>query len=342
MDAHIDLQVQVREGKQLFYKFYKKPVANHLLMLKSSAMPDKVKRSTLTEEGVRRLRNTKREIPWSEKAEILSEFAHKMMLSGYSQRFRLEIVKSAVAGYKKQVARSDAGVRPLHRSREWQQSERRKKKLLTKTSWYRPHNSVIFVPATPGAELAGRIKDAIKPDMERIGKSIKVVETGGVKLKDSIVKSDLTGCYWPDCLLCRDGSRGNHTRRGAVYKGICQICSDNGTTAIYDGESGHSGYQRVNIGHKPSIINNNQNNAFSKHLQLYHPDHKGDHSKFKFSLTTVSRTCLVRQITEGVEIHNSKATVVMNGKSEWHQPVTRRVEFHQEPRNTNNIPTSGA
>ena len=68
-------------------------------------MPDKVKRSTLKEEGVRRLRNTKREIPWSEKAEILSEFAHKMMLSGYSQRFRLEIVKSAVAGYKKQVAR---------------------------------------------------------------------------------------------------------------------------------------------------------------------------------------------------------------------------------------------
>ena len=175
-------------------------------MLKSSAMPEKVKRSTLTEEGIRRLRNTKRELPWIEKAEILSEFSHKMMLSGYSQKFRLETVKSAVAGYNKQVARSDAGVRPLYRSREWQEDDRRKRKLLTKTSWYRPHNAVIFVPATPGAELAGRIRDAIGPDMERIGKSVKVIETGWVKLKNSIVKADLTRCYWPDCLLFRDGA----------------------------------------------------------------------------------------------------------------------------------------
>ena len=144
-----------------------------------------MKCSTLTEEGVRRLRNTKREIPWEVKAKILSEFSHKLMLSGYSQKFRSETIKSAVAGYRKQVARADAGVRPLHRPREWQEQERRKKKLLSKTSWYRPNHSVIFVPATPEAELAGRIRKALGDDMERIGKSVRVVETGGVKLKCS-------------------------------------------------------------------------------------------------------------------------------------------------------------
>ena len=301
-------------------------------MLQNSAMPEKVKRSTLTEEGVRRLRNTKREIPWEEKAEILSEFSHKLMLSGYSQKFRSETIKSAVAGYRKQVARADAGVRPLHRPREWQEQERRKKKLLSKTSWYRPNHSVIFVPATPGAELAGRIRKALGGDMERIGKSVRVVETGGVKLKDSLVRADLTGCIWPGCLLCRDGAPGNHTRRGAVYSGECKLCGDSGITARYDGETGHSGYQRVNMGHRKDIVSKNINNAFARHLKTHHPEHQGDHSKFKFSISTVSKTSLLRQVTEGVMIHNSNADIQLNGKSEWHQPATRRIEMTQEPR----------
>ena len=182
----LDLQVQVRDGNQIYYKFYKKKVSNPLLMLQSSAMPEKVKRATLTEEGIRRLRNTKRELPWEEKAEILSEFSHKLMLSGYSQKFRSETIKSAVAGYNKQLARADAGIRPLHRPRDWNADERRKKKLLSRTSWYRPHDSVIFVPATPGAELARRIQAVLDRDMARIGKRIRVVETG-IKLEDVLV-----------------------------------------------------------------------------------------------------------------------------------------------------------
>ena len=133
------------------------------------------------------------------------------MLSWYSQKFRSETIKSAVAGYNKQLARADAGVRPLHRPSDWNEDERRKKKLLSRTSWYRPHDSVIFVPATPGAELARRIQAILDRDMARIGKRIRVVETGGIKLKDVLVRSDLTGCFWPGCLLCRDGAHGNHT-----------------------------------------------------------------------------------------------------------------------------------
>ena len=188
------------------------------------------------------------------------------------------------------------------------------------------------MPATPGAELAGKIREALSQDMERIGKSVRVVETGGVKLKDSLVRADLTGCFWPDCLLCRDNAPGNHTRRGAVYSGECKICADSGITAKYDGETGHSGYQRINMGHKTSIVSRNINNAFGKHIKTHHPEHQGSHKMFKFSLTNVSRTCLVRQITEGVVIQNSNSMIQMNGKSEWHQPATRRVEFSQEPR----------
>ena len=38
----------------------------------------------LSQEVLRRLRNTRRDLPWSEKAEILSEFSHKLMCSGSS------------------------------------------------------------------------------------------------------------------------------------------------------------------------------------------------------------------------------------------------------------------
>ena len=73
------------------------------------------------------------------------------------------------------------------------------------------------MPATPGAELAERIRETLSQDMERIGKSVRVVETGGVKLKDSLVRADLTGFFWLDCLLCRDNAPGNHNRRGAKF-----------------------------------------------------------------------------------------------------------------------------
>ena len=40
----------------------------------------------------------------------------------------------------------DAGITPLHRPR--QREERRQDKLIALNSWYRPHNTVSFVPAS--------------------------------------------------------------------------------------------------------------------------------------------------------------------------------------------------
>ena len=53
------------------------------------------------------MRNTHRELPWSIKEEILSEFSHKLMCSGYSERFRYEIISAAVVGYERQCDRAD-------------------------------------------------------------------------------------------------------------------------------------------------------------------------------------------------------------------------------------------
>ena len=38
-------------------------------------------------------RNTKRSLPWEVKAEILSEFSNSMSRSGYSEEFRLDVIR---------------------------------------------------------------------------------------------------------------------------------------------------------------------------------------------------------------------------------------------------------
>ena len=129
----LDLQIRVKRG-QIIYKFYKKSVSNKLTMMERSAMPTQIKRNSLVQEGIRRLRNTKRELLWSVKSEILSEYSFSLMLSGYSEKFRLDTIQAAVKGYERQCQEADSGGTPLHRPRSWDQSGRRKKKLLTKTS----------------------------------------------------------------------------------------------------------------------------------------------------------------------------------------------------------------
>ena len=50
------------DGVKVQYQHYRKPMANSLVMMKCSAMPDKIKRTALTQEGIRILRNTSLEL----------------------------------------------------------------------------------------------------------------------------------------------------------------------------------------------------------------------------------------------------------------------------------------
>ena len=53
------------------------------------------------QELIRRLRNTRKEINYTRKQEILSEYMHMLKNSGYSVRFRKEIMLSGMHGYNK-------------------------------------------------------------------------------------------------------------------------------------------------------------------------------------------------------------------------------------------------
>ena len=65
-------------------------------------------------------------------------------------------------------------------------------------------------------------------------------------MKQELVRMNLSGCWYPDCYLCKGGEGGaSHTRSGVHYSGTCTLFADQGIVARYDGESGRSGYYRT-------------------------------------------------------------------------------------------------
>ena len=53
----LDVQLKV-ENNIILYKYFEKPCSNNFLIMERSAMSDSTKRSTLIQEGFRRLLNT--------------------------------------------------------------------------------------------------------------------------------------------------------------------------------------------------------------------------------------------------------------------------------------------
>ena len=134
-----------------------------------------VKRTTLTQYGLRILRNTSLEISWDIKADMLSEFCERMRDSGYNEVFRSQIIESILKGWDRMVAEQNKGARPINRPRSYEESERRQQKARKKTNWFKGggYTSVLFCPWTPEVNLP--------KDGEKVRKEDQVREDGGTR-----------------------------------------------------------------------------------------------------------------------------------------------------------------
>ena len=161
----LDLKTRIVKN-QVEYRFYKKPMSSRMTIMASSALPPNVKRATMTNEVLRRLRNTKRGLPWSVYADTISEFSNDMRNMGYNGNFRASVIQAALTGYRKQCSLADTGARPLHRPREFDEVKRRNKKLMSKDgAWHRPqYHLTAFYPATPDGWLVKGINNIMKEE----------------------------------------------------------------------------------------------------------------------------------------------------------------------------------
>ena len=87
-------------------------------------------------------------------------------------------------GFEKMVKTEQEGGRPINRPRSWKTDMRQKQKHLKKRNWFRNggHHVPLFVPHTPGSQLAKKIR--AKEEENNQGRKIRflVCEVGGTKI----------------------------------------------------------------------------------------------------------------------------------------------------------------
>jgi hypothetical protein len=258
-----------------------------------------------------------------------------------------------VTAYERQVERAESGACPLYRPKGYMAEERRRKKETGKMSWYRPYDTVLFCPPTPGSELAKRLRRVCEAEAEHTGLKVKVVERAGTKLWHRVPGLQVEQeCEEEKCFLHQTGGKGNCRKEGAVYRGQCVTCLERGpktrpvevdgetvveeleertvgTTASYTGETGFGllvrGGQHLEA---LAVPGRHPDNAFAKHTAEYH---RGEEEEVKFQMELVGHfdKPLVRQVTEGCEIHADRSDIVMNSKLDHHLPAVSRAVFSQ-------------
>ena len=194
----------------------------------------------------------------------------------------------------------------------------------------------MFVPPTPGAQLA-KLMQARENQVNFNSKNrIKIVEGKGVQLKNLLTRKNPFGtqdCEKPACPLCKPtphsepGQLTKHrtpcSTQSVGYSVICLKCKSNGLKTTYEGETGRSASIRTSE-HIVDLMKNKKDSPLVKHKNLQHKGEKG--VKFTFKIENVFLDPLTRQCNEGVRIKNaSKSAKIMNSKSEMNHPPTNRI-----------------
>ena len=297
-------------------------------------MPEKIKRTSLTQEGIRILRNTSLELAPEVAASHLTELCMRMQGAGYKEKFRLEVVKSAMDGFERMVQVERQGGRPVNRPRSWEEDRRQVQKESRKQNWFRAggHHVPVFVPHTPGSELAKRMR--AKEEENNQGRKIRflIVELGGTKIHNLLWKPNpwpATSCGRPACFPCKGEKGGDCSKQGVTYNLYCLDCQGNKSlqvkVAAYPGETGRNMHERG----KEHLSNLEKRSEVDSVLWLHSLHHHQGRLDVEYRMvcTGSHRTPLDRQLSEKIQICRFKGDILMNRKSEMGGAVVERERF---------------
>ena len=243
----------------------------------NSAMPEGIKRQTITNELIRRIFNCYRNQPETEAAikEATNDYMEAMKISGYEEKTRKETVVAAFKGMAGKLRQASEENKPLHRHKEDGAGDRFNRKISAKSNINtsrtnkkkrkpakpvptlprkvdsRPIESVVFIPYTKG----GRLQKELQSQDDKLTASLSLgrtcyVERAGTKLKEKIVnKNPWTrmngGCGRQTCYPCKStkGAGISCRHESVCYELVCLRCEENKKRTIYIGET----RTRVNI-----------------------------------------------------------------------------------------------
>ena len=313
-----------------------------------SAINSASKRTILTQECLRRLRNTNVELGVEIQRKHLNNFMLKLKNSGHSMKYRKQILDSALNGFEKMLLEDKNGTKPLFRNRNWNLKERTEQKNTKKSNWFNNHKkeenqksdivykSVLFVPPTPKGELAKQLKQREAELNKNSKERIKIVEKSGLKMEDKLVKKDpfpAEKCVGKDlekCMVCQsagDSTNQISCRKNNVGYGLqCHTCEDRNVEKVYEGETARSAKLR-GYEHLRGYHNRDPKNVIFKHKQA---DHKNEEMVMKMVVTNSFKDALTRQSNEAVRINRRQNDTLLNSKGEMNHPPVARITVEKK------------
>ena len=321
----LDVKVWVEKRKEnegptttkVIHEYYSKEVSTKAVINERSSLPLRTKRTILTMEALRIQLRCSPELPKKNVTEHLNEFTRKLQYSGYNQKFRGEIINSALQKYKHIKDLDEKGKQPLYRPKEWNREEREKSRRRKKGNWFKKggDENVLFIPATPKSELRKRYEQTIKETNIKI----KVVERAGRTLKSLLQKSNPfksdTCKNKEECMLCNNNGKGQCRRDNVTYEVQCNECKQ-----PYIGETARNAYSR-GLEHNKALIKSDKNSVLHRHAT---ETHEGRNPGYTMSVTGHHDSALTRQLTEAVKINNHSGPMI-NNKQEWLHPCLPRA-----------------
>ena len=163
------------KNNKIQYSFYQKPMAKKTVIQRKSALGKNCKIASLSQNLVRRMKNTCEDLPDSDRIQIIDEYSSQLEASGYSAAQTRKIVTAGLTGYQGLVEKVSKGETVMHRSAAEGFTSRKRKKLLSPGNWFKTRRkeesqkqrrnrkkkaeseepeiiTVLFVPQTPGDE----------------------------------------------------------------------------------------------------------------------------------------------------------------------------------------------
>ena len=300
-----------------------KEVSSKLLIHREAALAIQSKRTILTQECLRVLKNCHEGIGWERITGHLSFFMARMQASGYDKEFRFQVLKSAMNAFEEKKEESRTSGVPLYRPRSWRRMERRKQREEKKKTWFKRNGveSVMFIPATPNEEL----RKILQEKVDQSGVRVKVVEKSGTKMVRLLQKNDpfqKKACRDAEnCLVCNGGDEeegGDCRESGVTYKVKCLAPSEDDPEQIcgepYNGETGRNGYSTGGE-HVEDLNHEREHSVLWRHCV---DKHGGVKQKFRMVIQDRSRNDPTkRQILEAVRIRRAGVNQILNGRTEW-------------------------
>ena len=316
LDLKVWIETEEIGGKvvnKILHEFYIKDVSSKFLVNANATLSWKNKITIITQQCLRILLNCS---PGIEKQIVINHlnfYMKRMQSSGYDNKTRLQVLKSALKAYENIKQKEQSGIRPMYRKKTWRSYERRKEKLEKKRNWYTKGNyeSVMFLPATPNSEL----KKLYDEEIEKRGIKMKIVEKSGIKIKNLFQRNSLLNekqCNG-DCFICHTSGKGNCMTSGIVYEVECDYQHTEGKYK-YTGRTMKNGYARGRE-HLNKYRKKHEDSMMWKHCV---EKHNSEEQVFSMKVKDTCRNDpTLLQIMEAIRIKNNDSDTSLNSRNEW-------------------------